>query len=401
MEHLYPGLIEPVTEVIENLISLPSRYRKQSKRSTAAMLNPEEENGDKPFSDDEMPQGSMEAESLPQSTLSRKKRLSKKEEALAAYERSLVSRAAKLASDELAFHERRDACRIHRIPTVEISASPFQPRRTFDDLSLYSLSESIRKHGILQPLTVRRLPDVSGAPAPMYELICGERRLRAAEAIGMEEVPCILLDCVDSRCAELALIENLQRENLDPFEAAAAIAALIDMHAMTQEEIAKSLSVSQSYVANKLRILRLTEPEREWILAYHLTERHARTFLRLKSLEDRFAAIKYVAEHHLTVAQTEAYIERLLGDETLEHTPSDAVTDAEKKGRRTLIIKDVRLFFNTVDRAVSTMREAGIPVESTRVEEDGEITVRITVPSSSAARRAKHEDTEEASQTSA
>lgn len=370
MEHLYSGLIEPVTEVIEGLITLPSRCKKAHKKGRAALLSPET-----------APEASANEDRAAPLRQSRKKQLEQKEAALADYERGLVSRAAKLASDELAFKEKADACRIHRIPTSEIVASPYQPRRSFDDLSLYSLSESVRKHGILQPLTVRRMPEASTASSPMYELICGERRLRAAEAVGMEEVPCILLDCSDTRCAELALIENLQRESLDPFEAAAAIAALLDMHAMTQEQIAKSLSVSQSYVANKLRILRLTESEREMILEHHLTERHARTFLRLKNLEKRIAAVKYTAEHRLTVAQTEAYIDRLLSEEPSETEENVSKEPNPRTKRKTLIIKDVRLFFNTVDRAVDTMREAGIPVESTRMEEDGEITLRITLPS--------------------
>ncbi len=340
MEHLYPGVLEPVTEVIENLIALPARIGNYSRRQS--------------------------------------RRLEEKEEALHQLEKTLTERSTMLAEQEFALKERWDAGRIHKIAAALILPNPYQPRRVFDDLSLYSLSESIKKHGILQPLIVRCLSDAEGTPSPTYELICGERRLRAALAISLQEVPCIILDINDRRSAELALIENLQRENLNIFEQASAIAALIDMHTMTQEQIAKSLSVSQSCIANKLRILRLTEQERDIILSKHLTERHARAFLRMKDLEQRIQTVHYVANHNLNVAQTEAYIDKLL---TIEEPAEEETTAPNNtKSTKKLIIKDIRLFFNTVDRAVTSIRDAGIPVESIRDEKNGEIRLTIVLP---------------------
>jgi ParB family chromosome partitioning protein len=182
--------------------------------------------------------------------------------------------------------------RVLDLRVADIRPNPHQPRRIFEEAGLRELAESVAAHGILQPLTVRRIYESDGTTISnsstektvSYQLIAGERRLRAAIAIGMETVPCIILDADNRRAAELALIENLQRENLNMFEQAGAIAALIDMHAMTQEEIARTLSVSQSCIANKLRLLRLTSEERDTILCAHLTERHARAFLRIKDL---------------------------------------------------------------------------------------------------------------------
>ncbi|MBQ7982398.1 MAG: ParB/RepB/Spo0J family partition protein [Clostridia bacterium] len=295
-----------------------------------------------------------------------------------------------------------------------MAENPFQPRRTFEELSLFSLANSIREHGILQPLTVRRITALTLSPgadeatgeaeviAQSYELIAGERRLRAAAAIGMECVPCIVLEADNRRAAELALIENLQRESLNMFEQAAAIAALIDMHAMTQEEIARSLAVSQPTVANKLRILRLTTAEREIILSHHLTERHARAFLRIRDLGLRREAVEYTASHGLNVAQSEDYIDGILAraeaEKRVPTVPASAPqsSEAAETGARsvsqktsaqgaaarqkTLVLRDFSVFFNTVERAIAAVRESGIAVRSTKEETAGEIRYTVILP---------------------
>ena len=170
--------------------------------------------------------------------------------------------------------------RVVFLPARSIRPNPAQPRKIFRPEALDELSDSIRQHGILQPLSVRR----SGNG---YELIAGERRLRAAKLLGMAEVPCIVVEADSLRSAELAIIENLQREDLNMFDEASAISALIDLYGLTQEEVAAKLSASQSYVANKLRLLRFDDFERQVIIERRLTERHARALLRRAGGGDR------------------------------------------------------------------------------------------------------------------
>lgn len=243
-----------------------------------------------------------------------------------------------------------------------IRANPNQPRRCFDPDSLRELSESIRRYGILQPLTVRR--GDSG-----YELIAGERRLRAAKLLGMAEVPCIVVEADSLRSAELAIIENLQREDLNMFDEAAAISALIDLYGLTQEEVAAKLSASQSYVANKLRLLRFDDFERQVIIERRLTERHARALLRLGDVRARRAALEAVLARGMNVAETEAYVARLLEGEKREKPPK----------KRTALVRDIRIFYNTVDRAVDIMKRAGIAAETQKKDlgDSFEVTVRI------------------------
>jgi len=325
--------------------------------------------------------------------------LQEKEEQLQKLESALTARSAELQKKELDLSERWDAGRIYQLPVDAIAANPHQPRREFEDLSLFSLANSIREHGILQPLTVRRCPTdetTAGNDTLPYQLIAGERRLRAAVTAGLTTVPCIIIVADNRRAAELALIENLQRENLNPFEQAGAIAALIDMHAMTQEEIARALSVSQSCIANKLRILRLTADEREIILSSHLSERHARAFLRIRDLEQRRSTVRAVARSGLNVAQTEQYIDTLLtqpvpGSASASVSDREPVTQADgaacreneassaAQPRRKGILRDLRLFFNTFERAVSAAREAGYDAEYTKTESAGTVTLTVSI----------------------
>ncbi|MBQ8510152.1 MAG: ParB/RepB/Spo0J family partition protein [Clostridia bacterium] len=245
-----------------------------------------------------------------------------------------------------------------------IRPNPAQPRKQFEDDAIIRLADSIRRYGILQPLTVRRTND-------SFEIVAGERRLRAAQLLGMESVPCIIVNVDSRKSAELAIIENIQRENLNIFEQASAIASLIDMYDLTQEEAARQLSTSQSFVANKLRILRLTAPEREKILAYELTERHARALLKVASVEQRIRIIDYIKAHNLNVATTEAYIDRFLAENESAKRP---------RAPRRMILKDIRIFYNSIDKAVSLIQQAGIQVESERVEEDDTIELKIRIP---------------------
>ena len=371
MEHQIPAMHFPIRRTIENLLSFPSVVLADTARSKAHKSR----------------------------TLSQME-LQEKEESLTRLQSALTARSAELHRKEQALSERWDTGRIYTLPVGAITANPHQPRQQFEELSLFSLSNSIREHGILQPLTVRRTQhdttasdaasngDGEDTPAePLledakYELICGERRLRAAIAIGMKTVPCIILDADNRRAAELALIENLQRENLNPFEQAGAIAALIDMHAMTQEEIARALSVSQSYVANKLRILRLTSDEREVILSSHMTERHARAFLRIRDLDLRRKTVRAAARAGWNVARTEQYIDTLLTANPMPPRPLRTVPDpppAAQTPSKKCILKDLRLFFNTVDRALAAVREAGFSAEYETRESAVGVTVTLSI----------------------
>ena len=266
-----------------------------------------------------------------------------------------------------------DGAAIKLIPTRDISPNPSQPRRFFEAEAIASLADSIRQYGIIQPLTVRHL--IHG---DKYELIAGERRLRAASLLGMENVPCVILETDETESAALSIIENLQRENLNMFEQATAISSLIRMYDLTQEDIARKLSVSQSFVANKLRLLRYLPEERTLILSSSLTERHARALLRLSG-EERQSALRHVIENHLNVAETEAYVDRVLNPPA-EKAPR--VVEIPKI-RQKWIVRDVRLFVNSIHHAVDVMRQAGIDAVTSRTDTEEEMTILIRIPKGS------------------
>ena len=239
--------------------------------------------------------------------------------------------------------------------------NPNQPRKRFSPDGLEELAASIREHGVLQPLTVRK---VDGS----FELVSGERRLRAARMAGLSEVPCIVID-VDGVCSSLlALVENLQRRDLDFLEEAMALDRLIHTYDLSQEEAARRISKSQSAVANKLRLLKLSPRLLDRLRQNGLTERHARALLRLETEEQQWEVLEYVIDHHLTVAQTEAYIEARL-------TPPPP-----RKKKPTFILKDVRLFLNTVTKGLSMMKDAGVNAEYGRQETEDAILLTIKIP---------------------
>lgn len=213
---------------------------------------------------------------------------------------------------------------ILQIKTDDIRPNRAQPRAEFEQNSIIRLADSIRRYGILQPLTVRvSEPD----DIYKYELIAGERRLRAAKMLGYLTVPCVVMEVDEQTAAELAIIENLLREDLNMFEQAYGFRKLIENHCLTQEEVARRMSLSQSAVANKLRLLRLSYEEQRLILDSDLTERHARAILRLERQEKRLEVLRHIVDQKLNVQSTEQYIEELLEKEelhrrTLERAPS-------------------------------------------------------------------------------
>ena len=257
--------------------------------------------------------------------------------------------------------------RVQYIPLGRIRPNPQQPRQGFDEVGLAELAASIRSCGILQPLTVRRAGDG-------YELVAGERRLRAARIAGLREVPCLVAQVGEEDSALLALMENLQRRDLDCWEEAAAIARLISRYGLSQEEAARRLGRAQPTVANKLRLLRLPEDVRNLLRENGLTERHARALLRLPDEEARLSALAEIVRRQMNVARTEEYVEQLLAEKPV---PARSAT---------YIIKDVRLFLNSTDRSFQLMRQSGVNADLGRRDTDSEILLTIRIPKGRAAR---------------
>lgn len=253
--------------------------------------------------------------------------------------------------------------RVLELPTEVIRPNPMQPRQVFEEESLRELADSIAAHGILQPLSVRKTNRG-------WELVAGERRLRAARLAGLRRVPCLETAVDDRKSAALALVENLQRQDLHYFEEAAAIAAYIRESGCTQEEAAAALGRSPSALANKLRLLRLSDECREVLTVHSLTERHARALLRLEDEAERLSAARHIAKHSLNVAQAEQYIEDKL--KKLQTTPP--------RQRRNFILKDVRLFLNSVERGLRMVREAGVDAETERTDTEDAILLTIRIP---------------------
>lgn len=255
--------------------------------------------------------------------------------------------------------------RILYLSPEEIQANPDQPRRHFSTEGLEELAESIRCHGILQPLSIRKRHN-------HYELVAGERRLRAARLLQLTEVPCLLVDVTDQASSLLALVENLQRRDLDFWEEALALEKLIQRYHISQEEAAQKIGKSQSAVANKLRLLKLPFPILEKLRDHGLSERHARALLKLPSQEAQEQVVEKIIEKGLTVVQTEELVEATLGQPFF---PVKA-----KKQKPTYMVKDVRLFLNSMTRGLSMMQRAGVQTEYQKEEqEDGLLlTIRIS-----------------------
>lgn len=260
--------------------------------------------------------------------------------------------------------------------TDELTPNPVQPRKRFDDESLEELSGSIKSYGILNPLTVR-------LRCGKYELVAGERRLRAAKLAGLEEVPCILIDVNMEDASLIALVENLQRRDLDFIEEALGISQLIRMFGMSQEEAARRIGKSQSAVANKLRLLKLPSDVLESLRQNGLTERHGRALLRLPNPVAQRAALEYIVDNGLTVAATDAYIDALLS------APEEAEQKDEEKPekRRTFVLKDVRVFLNTLSRSIDLMKQGGIDAGIQREETDDSLILTISIPKARQPRR--------------
>ena len=254
--------------------------------------------------------------------------------------------------------------RVVYLPIGMVRPNPSQPRKIFDQQGLQELAASIVQYGILQPLSVRRRQNG-------YELVAGERRLRAARMAGLTEVPCILLAVDEEQSGMLALVENLQRRDLDFIEEAEGLARLMRLYGMSQEQAAMRVGKSQSAVANKLRLLRHPPSVLAAIRENGLSERHARALLKLEGERARLDAIAEIVRRHMNVAAAEQYIDRLL---------EQASQPEPRRGLGRFILRDVRLFLNTVEHNLDLIKNAGIPAAKTQEETDEEIVLTIRIP---------------------
>lgn len=265
--------------------------------------------------------------------------------------------------------------KVIEIPARKIRPNKTQPRQTFYEEDLRSLSQSISNNGLLQPLTVRKLKNDE------YELIAGERRLRASVMAGFTKIPCIVMKCSDKDSAIFALIENLQRKDLGMFEEARGINRLIRKYGITQEQAAIQLGKKQSTVANKLRLLRLSYDEQDWIVQAGLTERHARVLLKIKNEDSRKEVLSRIIAENLNVKETEKYISSLLDNKKVQplHNNND----------KKIVVKDVRIFVNTISRAVDTMRMSGIDAVSKKEETEDYIEYTVKIPKETALEKSR------------
>lgn len=263
----------------------------------------------------------------------------------------------------LTFTRERTLNKVIEIEVSRIVPNPNQPRRDFPESDISCLAESIAQNGILQPLAVRKNGDI-------YELIAGERRLRAAKICGLQAVPCIIHDIDDRNSAILALVENIQRQDLSFFDEALAIEKLISCYGLTQEDAASKLGRAQSTIANKLRLLRLTDEEREIIMNSGLTERHARALLKLGSPEERLGILEKVVKNGLNVEKTEILIEEYIGK---------SGSPAEYR-KRSKVFHNVKMFVNTINKAVESMQAAGISADSRKIQSEDYIEYRVRIP---------------------
>ena len=257
--------------------------------------------------------------------------------------------------------------RLVEVNVASIHPNPYQPRATFDEESIAELAQSIQQ-GLLQPLLVRKVDDG-------YELVAGERRLRAVTSLGMEKVACIVQqDIEDESSAMMALIENLQREDLHYLEEAQCYQKLLETYGLTQEELANRLGKSQSSIANKLRLLKLSDEVKAAMTEKRLSERHARALLKLTDDKQRLDAVEKIAEKGLSVKETEQMVEK-----TLNKAYDEKQDGAKPRPKLMRIVRDYRLFMNTINQAVNQLRESGMTVEVEQSDRADGVDIKISV----------------------
>ncbi|MFD0716172.1 nucleoid occlusion protein [Paenibacillus sp. GCM10027626] len=250
---------------------------------------------------------------------------------------------------------------VKQVAVDEIDTSPYQPRTIFDDERIDELCQTIRTHGVIQPIVVR-------VRNGRYEIIAGERRWRAVKKLGLQTIPAIVREFNDSQAASIALIENLQREGLTAIEEAVAYQKLIDLHQLTQESLAQRLGKSQSTIANKIRLLGLSEPVKAALVARKITERHARALLSLDSEELQLKVLEDIVAKELNVKQTEARVAFYKEAATI------------KKSRRISFTKDVRLALNTIRQSIDMVSGSGMQIKTNEKDYEDHYEIVIQIP---------------------
>lgn len=247
------------------------------------------------------------------------------------------------------------------IPLQDIVSSPFQPRTIFDDERIEELCQTIKTHGVIQPIVVRVRND-------KYEIIAGERRWRAVTKLGHDTIPAIVREFNDSQTASIALIENLQRENLTAVEEAVAYQKLIELHTLTQESLAQRLGKSQSTIANKLRLLALPETVKQALMERKITERHARALLSLDREELQLKVLQDIIKNELNVKQTEMRIALL------------KEVNKPQKAKRISFTKDVRLALNTIRQSIEMVTGSGLEIKTKEQDHEDHYEIVIKIP---------------------
>lgn len=284
-------------------------------------------------------------------------------------EREATTMNTNITTETTAAEQSQEAIRgetILELSMTDIQPNPFQPRTHFDPVQLEELSNSIRTYGVLQPVIVRMVDD-------HYQLVSGERRFRANALAQRTTIPALVRQLDDREVAEMALIENLQREDLNYFEEAEGYARLMQEFHITQEEVAKKMGKSQPTIANKLRLLHLSEKVRQEISVDVITERHVRSLLKLKNETLQLEALNRIYKNNLNVRQTDDLVENMLITE-------EKNIRAQKKKKMVKAIKDMKIFVNTIRGTVKTIQEAGLPAEVTETENDDYLEVVIRLP---------------------
>lgn len=266
----------------------------------------------------------------------------------------VIEEDTKVSEDEVAY-----------LPMEAIEANRYQPRSIFDEEKIQELAQTIHTHGLIQPIVVRPLADEKDK----YEIIAGERRWRAAKSIEWETIPAIVKEMTDKETASVALIENLQREELTVIEEAIAYEKLIQIHDLTQEALAQRLGKSQSTIANKMRLLKLPEEVQQAIMQKTITERHARALIVLKDEEQQLKVLELIRERDLNVKQTEDQIKKILSG-----------TQKQKKPRLKGVNKDMRIAMNTIRQSLNMVSDTGINLETDEQDHEDYYQITIKIP---------------------
>lgn len=264
---------------------------------------------------------------------------------------------------------KNDEVKLQYIPVSYIKPNPYQPRRDFNKKALEELSESIKAYGVIQPISVRQIKEDS------YELIAGERRLRASKMAELQAIPALVVEYRDKESAIVALVENLQREDLNFIEEAEGYSNLILDHGFTQQEIAEKIGKSQSTIANKLRLLKLPENIKRSLLENELSERHGRTLLKLSDDQLKTKVLDKIIKDGLNVSKTELLVEGILDDLTRTHIKEEKQA---KQNIKSMI--NIRIYLNTIKKAFSAIKDTGIEAEYKEVDKGDHVEVTVKIP---------------------